>query len=320
MELNHIYKKTQLHKVISSDLAADMLSHCYLLSGVDEVVVNSFAYFVAKEIYCKESDSPCEKCISCSKVNHNNMVDLISYPKGDKGLVVDDINEIVSDCFIKPVESEYKIYILKNFDECTVQAQNKILKTLEEPPKNVVFILTTTNIGLVLPTIASRAKKVEIATLEKSDIVDILTAEKVASAEDLACLTNCNLSLALTLSKSKDTESMVNLAFDVLSGLTTSADILKYSNKITALKKNVPVFLNLISSILRDTVVDEKYRNFAGREKVFNVLKTKYSSKAVSKITSHIATMFLRLEFNCNVNGLIDELLLKILEVRFLCQ
>ena len=320
MELNHIYKKTQLHKVIASDLKAGMLSHCYLLSGVDEVVVNSFAYFVAKEIYCKESDAPCDKCIACSKVNHNNMVDLITYPKGDKGLMDDDINEIVSDCYIRPVESEYKIYILKNFDECTVQAQNKILKTLEEPPKNVVFILTTINLGLVLPTICSRAKKVDIATLDKADIVDVLSQEKVTGAEDLASLTNCNLSLALTLSKSKDTESMVSLAFDLLGGLSTSADILRYSSKVVALKKNVPVFLNLISSILRDTIVEEKYRNFAGREKVFSVLKSKYSPKAVSKITSHIATMFLRLEFNCNVNGLIDELLLKILEVRFLCQ
>lgn len=320
MELNHIYKKTQLHKVIASDINAGMLSHCYLLSGIDEVVVNSFAYLVAKEIYCKESDSPCDRCISCNKVNHSNMVDLITYPKGDKGLMVDDINEIVSDCYIRPVESEYKIYILKNFDECTVQAQNKILKTLEEPPKNVVFILTTTNVGLVLPTICSRAKKVDIATLDKNDIVEILSQEKVSGAEDLASLTNCNLTLALTLSKSKDTESMVALAFDLLGGLNTSADILRYSSKVTALKKNVPVFLNLISSILRDIIVEEKYRNFGGREKVFSVLKTKYSSKAVSKIITHITTMFLRLEFNCNVNGLIDELLLKILEVRFLCQ
>ena len=320
MELNHIYKKTQLHKVISSDLKAGMLSHCYLLSGVDEILVNSFAVFLAKEIYCKAEDAPCDECISCNKVNHNNMVDLITYPKGDKGLVVDDINEIVVDCFIRPVESEYKIYILKNFDECTVQAQNKILKTLEEPPRNVVFILTTTNIGLVLPTICSRAKKVDVSPLEKDDVVDILSKEKVSKPEDLASLTNCNLTLAMTLAKSKDTDTMVDMAFDMLTNLSSSADILKYSSKITALKKTVPVFLNLVSSILRDVIVDEKYRNFTGREKSFDILKLKYKPKAVSKIVSHIATMFLRLEFNCNVNGLIDEFLLKILEVRFLCQ
>ncbi|MBE5738645.1 MAG: hypothetical protein E7354_02850 [Clostridiales bacterium] len=320
MELNHVYRKTQLHKVISSDVKAGMLSHCYLLSGVDDIIINSFATLLAKEIYCLSDDAPCNECLNCNKISHSNMVDLITYPKGDKGLMVDDMNEIVVDCFVRPVESKYKIYILKNFEECTVQAQNKILKTLEEPPQNVIFILTTTNIGMVLPTICSRAKKVDVPILEKSDIVEILKGENIAGAEDLASLSNCNLTTALILSKSKDTDSMVTLAFDMLTNLNTSADILKYSSRVVALKKNVPVFLDLLSTILRDAIVEEKYRNFLGRENYFDVLRAKYSSKSVSKIVSHIATMFLRLDFNCNVNGLIDELLLKILEVRFLCQ
>ena len=159
MELKHIYLKSQLHRVVLGDLKAGMLSHCYLLSGADEIVVNTFARLVAKEIFCVSKNGICDECLNCKKVSHNNMVDLITYPKGDKGLVVDDINEIVSDAFVRPVEAEYKIYILKNFDDATIQAQNKILKTLEEPPKNIIFILTTTNIDLVLPTILSGQKK-----------------------------------------------------------------------------------------------------------------------------------------------------------------
>ncbi len=320
MELKPIYLKSQLHRVVKSDLSAGMLSHCYLLSGADEIVVNAFATMLAKEIFCASKNDICDSCLNCQKVNHNNMVDLITYPKGDKGIVVDDINEIVSDAFVRPVEAEYKIYILKNFDDCTVQAQNKILKTLEEPPKNIVFILTTTNVDLVLPTILSRAKKVDVALLEKGDLIDVLKAENVPNFNDLASVSGGNLTTALTLAGSKDALIMVDLAFDMLVGLNSSKDVLGYSSKITALKKNVPLFLSLVVRILRDTLVEEKYRDFTGREKVFSTLKAKYNSKCVNKIVSHVSSMYLRIDFNCNINGLIDEMLLKILEVRFLCQ
>lgn len=320
MELKHIYLKSQLHRVIFGDLKAGMLSHCYLLSGADEIVVNTFARLVAKEIFCVSKNGICDECLNCQKVSHNNMVDLITYPKGDKGLVVDDINEIVSDAFVRPVEAEYKIYILKNFDDATIQAQNKILKTLEEPPKNIIFILTTTNIDLVLPTILSRAKKVEVNLLEKNDLIDILKGENVDNASTLSSLSGGNLTTALALSGTKDASQIVDLAFDMLCGLNSSKDVLVYSSKIIALKKNVPLFLNLVTRILRDSLVDVKYRDFDGMDNTFIRLKSMYNAKTVSKIVSHISSMFLRMDFNCNMSGLIDEMLLKILEVRFLCQ
>lgn len=320
MELKNIYLKSQLHRVVFGDLRAGMLSHCYLLSGADEIVVNTFATMLAKEVFCVSKNGICDECLNCKKVSHNNMVDLITYPKSDKGLMVDDINEIISDAFVKPVEAEYKIYILKNFDNCTIQAQNKILKTLEEPPKNIIFVLTTTNIDLVLPTILSRAKKIEVAPLDKNDLVDILKSENVDNASTLSRLSGGNLTTALTLSGSKDTAQIVDLAFDMLSGLNSSKDVLMYSSKIIALKKNIPLFLNLVTRILRDSLVGDNYRDFDGMENTFSRLKGMYNAKSVSKIVSHISTMFLRMDFNCNVSGLIDEMLLKILEVRFLCQ
>lgn len=320
MELTSIYKKTQLHRVVYSDLKANMLSHCYLLSGTDEVLAFEYALLLAKEIYCTEDDSPCGECINCRKVSHANMVDLAIYPKGEKGLVVDDINEIVNDCLVRPVEAKYKVYILKNFDDCTTQAQNKILKTLEEPPQNVVFILTTANVNLVLPTICSRAKKIDVATLNRDDLMSILERENVSNASVVASVAGGNLTTALALSGSKDTGNMVDQVFETLLQLRTSSDVLRFSSKIVALKKNVPLFLSLIVRVLRDSLVEEKYRDFIGRTAEFDDMKKKYNSKTISQISTHISDMMLRLEFNCNLNGLIDEMLLKILEVRFLCQ
>lgn len=320
MELNSIYKKTQLHRVVSSDLKANMLSHCYLLSASDEVLAFEYAMCLAKEIYCEGVNAPCDECINCKKISHGNMVDLLVYPKGEKGLVVDDINEIVSDCLIRPVEAKYKVYVLKNFDDCTIQAQNKILKTLEEPPQNVVFVLTTANINLVLPTICSRAKKIDVSTLERDDLIKILDEKKVGNAGTIASISGGNLTTALTLVGTKEAGLMIDQVFDTLIGLKSSADVLKYSSKIVALKKNIPLFLNLVIRVLRDSLVEEKYRDFVGRTAEFLEIKRRYNAKCISKIASHISDMGLRLEFNCNINGLIDEMLLKILEVRYLCQ
>ena len=160
MDLLEIYLQSQTHKVLLQDKKSQMLSHCYMINSKDEFYLHQLSIFAAKDIFCEENNSPCENCANCIKINHSNMVDLMFYPKNDKKLMVDDINEIVTDCYIRPMSSKYKIYVLENFDESTVQAQNKILKTLEEPPTNVIFILTCKNELKVLPTILSRSKKV----------------------------------------------------------------------------------------------------------------------------------------------------------------
>ena len=115
MELIDIYLKSQIHKVISSDIDSNMLSHCYMLSCADEYMLNEYAFFVAKEIYCLNDTKPCNVCNNCMKISHSNMVDLCLYPREEKSLNVEEINSVVSDCYIRPIESVYKVYILRNF-------------------------------------------------------------------------------------------------------------------------------------------------------------------------------------------------------------
>ena len=109
MELLEVYLQSQTHKVISMDIASEMLSHCYMLSSKDDFLLTTISRYVAKEIFCTNSNSPCDSCVNCEKVSHSNMVDLIIYPKSEKSLVVDDINEIVSECYVRPMEMKYKV-------------------------------------------------------------------------------------------------------------------------------------------------------------------------------------------------------------------
>ena len=321
MELRELYLQSQLHSVISNDISQKMLNHCYMISSADDFLVDKFAIMLAKEIYCLGEKKPCFECNNCMKIEHSNMVDLSIFPRGDKTLMTEDINEIVTDCLICPMESEFKVYILKNFHLCTVQAQNKLLKTLEEPPHNVVFILTSTNDNLILPTIASRSKKIDINLLSKNDVIEVLNGLNIANSQMLASMSGGNISIALSLSKNADPLKIVKLIIDMLLGLKSSSDIIKYSSEILALKKDFVFFLDCMQLILRDIAVTGCGEiNFKMFKDKLSELSKIYSNKHIHKISTKINEIYEKLSFNCNISGIVDKFLLDILEVKFLCQ
>jgi len=322
MDLLEIYLQSQTHKVLSQDIKSDMLSHCYMISSKDEFYLHELSIFAAKDIFCLDDNSPCEKCNNCNKINHSNMVDLLYFPKDDKKLMVEDINEIVSDCYIRPMSAKYKVYVLENFDECTVQAQNKILKTLEEPPVNVIFILTCKNELQVLPTIASRSKKITESPIDTQLINRYLEDKKVKNSSLISSMAEGNLTIANKLSENSNAGEIVDIVFDVLKNLRSSADILKYSSKIMTLKKDFIFFLETIVSVLRDIAVFGKSDNiiFVDRKNDYEYLCKTYSKEMILKIIEKVCLIHNKLDFNCNLTGVIDQMLLDILEVKFLWQ
>ena len=322
MDILDIYLKSQTHKTLLSDIQAGMLSHAYLLECSDSFILDNYIYFMAKEICCLDENRPCNKCINCQKIDHSNMVDLSIYPKGEKGIVVDDINDIVVDAYIRPIENENKIYILKNFDLATTQAQNKILKTLEEPPYNVVFILTCSNSSLVLPTIISRTKRISEPLLDIAIVEDYLSGQRVLDSSTIASISSGNISIANKLTKGGEAKKIVDLAVTTLADLKSSSDILLYSSKILALKKDIPFFIDTLISIFRDSLViktgkDVKFKDYLSK---ITQISQIYSSSAIFEIVEKLIEIHNKLEFNCNINGIVDKMLLDILEVRFLCQ
>jgi DNA polymerase-3 subunit delta' len=322
MELSKIYKNSQANKIISSDLTADMLNHCYLLSSVDDVLRPELAKYMAKQILCTGSDAPCDKCVNCEKISHSNMVDLKIYPDGDRSLMVEDITNIVTDAFVRPIESKYKIFILNDFDECTVQGQNKILKTLEEPPRNVIFILTCSNLNNVLTTILSRAKKITESSMDIEVVEEYLKGLNVSNASLIASISNGNISSAMKLIKNSNVNEIISLVFDILFNLKGSSDVLKFSSKILALKKDIAFFMEIFISIIRDILCyknncDLSFKNYTNN---YEILSKIYTSDMIEKIMKNICLIANKMEFNCNLTGVIDKFLLDVLEVKFLCQ
>lgn len=322
MDIKDIYSQSQAHKIISLDKSREMLSHAYMLECADEFLLDAYSLMIAKEIFCLGDYTPCHQCNNCMKVEHGNMVDLKIYPKDNKNIMVDDINEIVVDAYVRPLDSTKKVYILKNFDSATTQAQNKILKTLEEPPTGVIFILTCMNSSAVLQTICSRVKRMSESTLSIDLATKYLEEQGVKDSANIATIASGNISIASKLTGKGDASKIIDLAIDTLVGLRSSADVLKYSSQILALKKDFSLFIDTLIAIIRDVSVsgDISLINFKNKQREILALRTVYTPRALVEISSILNEIYNKLDFNCNITGIVDQLLLKILEVKFLCQ
>ena len=145
------------------------LCHAYILLGENGIGKFSFAKEMAKIILCKNNNKPCNECESCKKIDSEIHPDVIMYRDNGSpnGMSVEDARLLRQSAYVAPNESETKIYIIESADKMTHFTPNVLLKIIEEPPKNVIFILTASNDKAVYKTIMSRC--VPIKLLPMSD-------------------------------------------------------------------------------------------------------------------------------------------------------
>ena len=322
MDFSKIFKNSETYKVFSNDIKTKMLNNCYLLISADSMKINNFAMYVASSLLCKEQDFPCLKCDACKKAI-NGHIDITVLPN-EKNITVKDSNFIVEDSVLSPLEADYKIYILKDFDNATVQAQNKLLKVFEEGPKNSIFILTCGNEGNVLMTILSRCKKIYEPNLTNNELFTLLKEDfnVIERVEEVSNISGGNITIAheyLTNAKKFD---MFNISVDVICNMKTSSQILEYSYRIQKNKEYVSDFLQALLfnlSELNSLISGVELKN-KNNENRFNEVIDEYNFSATKRISEIIIESAQKLQANCNVVAVIENLLLKILEVKYLCR
>lgn len=140
---------------LSGYLKAGRLSHAILIEGGDAL---KHAKALAKTVLCSGEARPCGACRDCVKVEKDIHPDLLYFSGGDRqrSFHVDAVREIRKEAYLRPNEAEAKVFILENAQNMTVQAQNALLKIIEEPPQGITFILTCDNKAALLDTVLSR--------------------------------------------------------------------------------------------------------------------------------------------------------------------
>lgn len=188
-------------------------SHAYILNGEDGTGKNLLASIFATTLQCEAHDvNPCGVCKSCLQAMSDNHPDIKYITHEKASISVDDIrSQLNNDVQIKPYSSKYKVYIIDEAEKLTEQAQNALLKTIEEPPEYAVILLLTNNSNLFLETILSRCVVLNLKVIPKESIKKYLMEEvKVPDyqAELSATFANGNLGKAIKLSSSEEFSQM----------------------------------------------------------------------------------------------------------------
>ena len=149
----------ELERTLSAALSEGLLSHAVLIEGEKGTGRKKLAIWLAKAILCRNENRPCGNCSVCRKIESGNHpdVEIFGGEGGARSFHIDEVREIKESLWLAPNESEQRVYILLNAENMTAEAQNALLKSLEEPPAHARFILTCDNRRSLLDTIISRS-------------------------------------------------------------------------------------------------------------------------------------------------------------------
>ena len=224
----------------------DQLHHAYLFTGTRGVGKTTIARIIARCLNCENgvSSSPCGECTSCVEISENRFVDLIEVDAASR-TKVDDTRDLLENAQYLPTRGRYKVYLIDEVHMLSNASFNALLKTLEEPPEHVKFLLATTEARKVPPTVLSRCLQFQLKNLSSERIAgylgDALSEEQVpAEPEALALIADA------ARGSMRDALSIVDQAIGFGGGSLTHESVREMLGAVG--RDEVAVFLNALAA------------------------------------------------------------------------
>lgn len=322
-----IIGQEQLKEHLQNAIAMKKISHAYIINGEKSSGKEFIAGIFAMTLQCeKHGDNPCMECHSCKQAISKNHPDIIrvSHEKPNTIGVEDVRTQINGDVAIKPYSSPYKIYIMNEAEKMTVQAQNALLKTLEEPPEYAVIMLLTTNVNALLPTILSRCVVLNMRPVQDELVKNFLMKEvQVPDYKAQVCVAFArgNIGKAKLLATSEDFDNVKEEAITLLKYIQDMElnEVMAAIKKITDYKLDINDYLDIMAVWYRDVLLfkatnDANHLIFKDEIRDIKKRADKSTYEGIENIIKALDTAKNRLNANVNFELTMELLLLTIKE------
>ena len=322
-----IVGQEQIKEHFRSALTSRKISHAYIINGEKSAGKEFIAKIFAQTLQCeKGGEEPCMECHSCKQALSDNQPDIIKITHEKPNTIsVDDIRaQINNDVAIKPYSSPYKVYIMNEAEKMTVQAQNAILKTLEEPPEYAVILLLTTNVNSLLPTILSRCVVLNMKPVA-DDLVRKFLMEELQipdyKAEVCVAFARGNVGRAKALASSEEFDNVKAEALSLLKYIQDMElyEIIAAIKKINDYKLEVNDYLDIMAIWYRDVLLfkatnDSNHLVFREEIQALRKVAQRSSYEGIERVIQALDKAKNRLNANVNFDLTMELLFLEIKE------
>lgn len=325
-DFTKIIGQVDVIKHMQNAIQAKKISHAYIIHGEEGMGKKSLALAFAKTLQCIEKNNhPCNRCKSCMQADSGNQPDILWTTHEKASIGVDDIRtQVNADIQIKPYQSPYKIYIIDDGDKMTENAQNALLKTIEEPPEYAIIFLLACSTQNLLPTILSRSVVLNLKPIDLQIIKEYLMSEFQIPdymAEIAAGFSGGNVGKAIKYANSEDFERKKEDILHILRYIDEMElhEIVSGIKTISENKTSIYDYIDLIMLWFRDVLMlkatnDPSILLFKDE---FQVIKRQANIRRYDEIDNIINSMEeakAKLKANVNLDITIELMLLSIKE------
>lgn len=295
MKLTNFIGNEKVIDRLSKLLESGRFPHALIIEGEEGIGKKTLARDLACALVCRGEDKPCGECSQCKKAMSGIHPDISEYiPSGTaNSFHVDTVRNIINDAYVQPNEADYKVYILANAHCMNPNAQNALLKILEEPPKYVVFILTTESKSALLSTVLSRSVCVSLEGVDIECAANYITSHcegvDYNTAKKTAETFNGNIGKAISSLQDSKTSELVDVCNKICKALASSNEyeMLTLCSAFQKDRQGVVFACDLLKNIFRDALfAGDVSEHISGQEESAALLKSSLSRQSLVKLMS----------------------------------
>jgi len=322
-----IIGQEQMKEHLQNAIAMNKVSHAYIINGERSSGKEFVAKVFAAALQCEKGGTePCGECHSCIQAKSGNQPDIIfvSHDKPNTIGVEDIRTQINNDIGIRPYSSPRKIYIMNEGEKMTVQAQNALLKTLEEPPEYAVILILTANVDSLLPTILSRCVVLNMKPVPDHKVKKFLMEElEVPDYKANICVAFArgNIGKAKMLASSEEFEKVKEETVTLVKYINDMdiSEVVKAVKKISEYQFDVTDYLDILSVWYRDALLFKATKDansliFKNELQYIRKVADRSTYEGIETIVKALQQAKRRLEANVNFDLTMELLLLTIQE------